>query len=72
MIAGLSVLMLAVEYMDGDEEVALCGPAQDVWDILREEYGWYAVDPIFDRDNSTFILWWRHGAMKLYINGGNS
>lgn len=67
MIAELPVMMLAVEYPLDGEDVVLCGPAQEVWTLLREENGWWKENATFDHNNSTFILWWRHGAMKLYI-----
>jgi hypothetical protein len=51
-------------FLDGP--VMLCGPAQEVWELIREKNQWYKEDEGFSITSPTFNLLKMHGAIHLY------
>lgn len=47
-------------------ECYLCGPAQEVWEYLREQMMWYVEPTTFNPGLVSVRSWRRSGAIKLY------
>lgn len=48
------------------DECFVCGPAQEVWEYLREQMMWYVEPTTFNPGLVSVRSWRRSGAIKLY------
>lgn len=49
-----------------NEEVFLCGTAQEVWEYLRDQMMWYSEPITFNPGIASVRSWNRSGALRLY------